>query len=138
MNEKENVELVRQIHAALLRRDAEGFREFLNGLAPDVEWWAAGPPDILPWAGMHRGHEGVTQFFTALRGAMEYLQFEPGEFIAQDDTVVMIVQARVRARATGRTFESGIVRISSFLEGKVALVRNYYDTAAYVAAIRGA
>ncbi len=134
MNEKKNLRLIEQLHLGdsysqnLLRSDL---------LTNDTEWWAAGPPDTLPWAGTYRGREQITRWFEVLNKTMEYNQFEPFESIAQGDNVVVLYHAQGRAKSTGRAFKSDIVRIYTFHEGKLTKVRNYYDTASYVSALRG-
>ena len=32
-------------------------------VADGVEWWAAGAPERLPWAGTWRGRDGMIKFF---------------------------------------------------------------------------
>ena len=109
----------------------------VDALAEDVEWWAAGPPDVLPWAGTWRRPDGVAKWFDALDAAMEYDRAEPYERYAQGDTVIELFHGEGRARTTGRPFASDIVRIYTFRAGRIAKVRNYYDTAAYAAALQG-
>jgi ketosteroid isomerase-like protein len=139
MSEQENVRRVQSLYG---HTDTEGY--FLGRaalwdlLADDVEWWAAGPPDRLPWAGTVRGHEGVRGWMAVLNERMEYTQFDPLEYVAQGDTVVEVVMASGRAISTGRSFASEIVRIWTFRDGKAVKVRSYYDTAAYVVALQGA
>ena len=87
-------------------------------LAEDVEWWVAGPPDALPWAGTVQGYAGIVRWHEALNDAMDDERFEVVE-------------------ATGRPFESEVVRFWSFRDGRVVRVRSYDDTAAYLAAYRG-
>jgi ketosteroid isomerase-like protein len=108
-----------------------------NLIADDIEWWAAGPPDLLPWAGTFRGQDGIRHWFEALRGAVEYDRFEPLELIAQGDSVVELIHGAGWVRATGRRYESVIVRIWTIRDGKVVRVRSFYDTYAYVSALYG-
>lgn len=106
-------------------------------IADEIEWWAAGPPDLLPWAGTFRGQDGIRRWFEALQGAVEYDQFTPLELIAQGDTVVELIHGAGRAKGTGRRFESVIARIWTIQGGKVTRVRSFYDTYAYVSALHG-
>lgn len=100
-------------------------------LSEDVEWWAAGSRDRLPWAGTWRGKSGVAEFFRVLNAEMDYDKFEPEELISAGDHVIAIVSAAGRAIRTGRSFESHIVREYLFRDGKIVRVRNFYDTASY-------
>lgn len=72
MNDSANVAAVRALHlAAGLSRDR------LWALpADDVEWFALGSPDVLPWAGTVRGHDGVRRWFAVLNEAMAYERFD--------------------------------------------------------------
>ncbi|MBI4416784.1 MAG: nuclear transport factor 2 family protein [Euryarchaeota archaeon] len=103
----------------------------------DVEWWAAGPPEVLPWAGSWRGPEAVGRWFDILNGTLEYDAWEPYEYVVQGETVVEFVRAGGRVRANGRRYESDIVRVWTFRDGRITRVRSFYDTAKYVEAMRG-
>jgi len=100
-------------------------------LADDVEWQVAGSPDLLPWAGVVSGPDGVRGWLETLNEHMEYDRFELVEIHGDGDTVVEIVIASGQAAASRRPFESEIVRVWTFRDGKAVLVRSYYDTAAY-------
>jgi ketosteroid isomerase-like protein len=136
MSEQENRRIVELIQAR-----QGGILEELERhdlIADDIEWWAAGPPDLLPWAGTFRGQEGIRRWFEALRGAVEYDRFEPLQLIAQEDSVVEVIRGAGHARATGRRYESDIVRIWTIRDGKVVRVRSFYDTHTYVSALHEA
>ncbi len=104
-------------------------------VAENVEWYVLGSPEELPWAGTFHGPDGVRRWMEVLDEHMEYERFEPLEFFADGETVVEIVMAGGRARATGRPFESEVVRIWTFREGKAVRVRSFYDTGAYERAL---
>jgi ketosteroid isomerase-like protein len=106
-------------------------------LADSAEWWVAGPPAILPFAGTWRGIAGILEFERRLDATMRYDRVELRRYLVSGDDVAAIFLGAGVAKATGRPFESEIVRLYTFREGKVVRVRNFYDTAAYVAAVRG-
>ena len=131
---KQNLQLVNLLH------HGESYSQNLlrSGLLTETtEWWAAGPKEILPWAGTVRGREAISKWFQVLNENMEYDQFESFETISQDDRVVVLYHGSGRAKSTGHEFKSDICRIYDFEKGKLVKVRNYYDTAAYVAALKG-
>ena len=134
MTERENVQAVQGLYAAFQRGD---FTAFLNTLADEVEWFVPGPQQILSWAGLRKGREQVAQFFTEYAQAAEIQQFEPREFIAQGERVVVLRYRRDRVKATGRTFESEWAQVFSLRAGKIMSFRGYIDTAAVVTAFRG-
>ncbi|MEK6988149.1 MAG: nuclear transport factor 2 family protein [Candidatus Thermoplasmatota archaeon] len=94
------------------------------------------PEGTLPWAGTWRGREGVARWFDALNAAMEYDRAEPFEWYAQGDTVIELFHGEGHAKPTGRPFKSDIARIYTMRRSRIVRVRNFYDTAAYVAALR--
>ena len=130
MADSEGLRLLAEIYAV---RDRTG--TLMDGVlahaADDIEWWAAGPPGVLPWAGSFRGREGVARWFQVLNGSLEYDRWDPVETFAAADHVVEIVRAGGRVRSNGRRYESDIVRVWTFRGGKLVRVRSFYDTAAY-------
>lgn len=96
---------------------------------------AAGSRERLPWAGSWRGKAGAQEFFRILSTEMKYEKFEAEELISDGDHIIAIVSASGHAVRSGRPFESQIVRIYEFRNGKIVKVRNFYDTAAYERAL---
>jgi uncharacterized protein len=128
-----NRDAVAALHAApagTLSRDA-----LFALLDEDVEWVAIGDPELMPWAGIHRGHDGVARWLEMLNAAMEYERFELLELYADGDTVIEIVRAEGYARSTGNAFVSDVVRIFTFRGDKAVRVRSFYDTGAYLGAL---
>ncbi len=133
-SEQENMRVLQDVLQAWDRRD---FESVLSNFAEDVEWHAAGPPDILPWAGTHRGRDGWMRWRELLGQTVEYKQFDTLKFVAQGDTIVQFIHAKGVAKGTGRSYDSDIARVWTFREGKVVRVQNFLDTYAYARAIRG-
>lgn len=131
MSEQENVEIVQQLYADVLRGNIP---DVLNFLADDVEWKEpqAGAP---PFAGTRRGRDQVAEFFKHFGKTVELEQFEPREYIAQGDQVVALGYYRVRWNSTGRTSETDWAMVWTFRVGKVAKFQAYTDSAAEVAAL---
>lgn len=133
MSAEENTQIVKQTYAAFLRGDIEGLLKFYSD---DVLWDVYGPSSV-PTAGTFRGRAGLAQFFAKVDEAMEAQSFEPQEYIAQDDQVVVLGQYTWRAKPTGRTFSSNWAHVVTLRDGKIIRFREYTDTAAAVAAFSG-
>src|SRR5215210_5597289 len=101
MAEQENIRLVQALYAAFGRGDIPAL---LDALTDDVEWWEPGPTDVLPWAGLRRGSDQVGQLFRVLDEVEEVQQFQPQEFVAQGDRVVVLGHERCRIKSTGRIY----------------------------------
>jgi ketosteroid isomerase-like protein len=108
----------------------------LNLLTDDVEWRLAGPTQVT-YAGIHRGRQTVADFFKLIGQTTEFEQFEPQEYIAQGDKVVVLGHERQRVKTTGEVGENDWAMVFTVRDGKIARFRNYEDTAAVAAAHRG-
>ena len=93
---------------------------------------------MIPFAGTRRGREGVAEFFSLLGETLEFQQFEPREFVAQGDTVVVLGYESSLIKPTGRTIEHEWARVYTLTGGKIAKGRFFEDTAAYVVAFDAA
>jgi len=131
MSEQDNVRLVQNAYDAFQRGDIEGL---LQLVADDVEWITPGPSDIMLAAGHRRGREGVAEFFSSLSSQEDVELFEPKEYVAQGDKVVVICSYRGRVKATGRSAETDLVHVFDIKDGKVQRFREFYDTAAVLPA----
>ncbi len=134
MSDQTNLGVVQQIYAAVGSGDIPAL---LSLLTDDVEWTLQGP-SLIPWAGTRRGREGVAEFFSLLGETLEFEQFEPREFVAQGDTVVVLGYERSLVKPTGRTFEQEWAHVYTLKDGKIAKARFIEDTAAQVVAFDAA
>jgi len=130
MSDQANVGVVQQGYEALGRGDIPAL---LDLMADDVEWTLQGPP-VIPWAGTRRGREAVAQFFSLLGETLEFEQFEPREYVAQGDTVVVLGHERSLVKPTGRGFEQEWAHVYTLRDGKIATGLFIEDTAAQVEA----
>ena len=131
MSERDNEEVVRTVFECFGRGDVEGM---LGVVAEDVVWRMEGAAEVVPYAGERRGHAGVVDFLQRLGGNVEFESFEPREFIAGGDKVVVLGGERGRVRATGKTFDNEWAIVFGVRDGKVTSFRCYEDTGAVAAA----
>jgi hypothetical protein len=123
MSVQENVQIVKDAYAAFGRGDIQGL---LALLAEDIEWIS--PGGGLPPGGAYRGPAAVADFFRKLSGTVEFSSFEPREFVAEGDRVLVVGFDSWRAKVTNRTFEGHWVMAFTVRNGKVTNVREYVDT----------
>ena len=135
MSEQDNLQIVKEAYASFTRGDIPAI---LNTLSDDVVWFLPGQTDLVPVAGERRGRDEVGQFFSALDENQEVKEFEPQEFIAQGEKVVVLGQYRWRVKSTGREFSSDWAHVFTLRDGKVVGFHEYYDTAACADAYRAA
>ena len=133
MDKPDTVQIVRDLYAAFARNDIQ---TALNTFANNVEFQHPMTTAVWPWAGKLHGREQVARFFAGLAEAAEWEHFEPREFIAQDDRVVVTVYERLRLRSNGRPLENEMVNLFTLQNGKIVRMRIYEDTAPLIVAIR--
>jgi ketosteroid isomerase-like protein len=135
MAEQENVGVVRDAYAAFQRGDIPGL---IGLLTEDVDWWAPGSPEQLPQAGRLSGRAAVGGFFERLSASEDITHFEPREFIAQGDKVVVTGNYKGRTKPAGRDYDLDWLHVFTVRDGRLAAFREYLDTAALADAHRGA
>jgi ketosteroid isomerase-like protein len=126
MNEQENAGLVRQAYQSIKAGDIQSF---LNLLAGDVQWQLPEMENV-PFAGKWQGREEVREFFSKVFELQDVVEFEPKEFIAHGDKVVVLGRFSMRIKATGRIFGSDWAHVWTVKGGKVTHFYEYVDTAA--------
>ena len=125
MSTAESLQLVKDGYAAFGRGDLPGL---LSLLAEDVVWDI--PGEGLPIAGSYRGQADVASFFEKLRQDTDILEFQPREFLADGDRVLVVGWERVKIKATGRGADVDWVMSFTIRDGKIAAFRQYTDTKA--------
>jgi ketosteroid isomerase-like protein len=110
-----------------------------GALSDSVEWVVPGPSEILPFAGTWRGLPGIIEFQRRLDTTMRYDRVELLQYLVSANSVAAVFVGEGVSRATGKPFHSEILRLYTFDPSgrKIVHVRNYYDTNAYVEAVRG-
>jgi len=132
--EDENVKIVRQGYEAFGRNDLPALLSLLDS---QISWTTPGPPD-LPTAGVRTGHAEVEEFFRSLSATADILRFEPRQFIAQGDHVVVIGDDTSRVKATGKTVEFRWTHVFTLRQGTIVAFEEIGDVTALVAELHAA
>lgn len=130
---QDNTQVVLDLYTAFGRGDVPSI---LGLLTDDVDWHFVGQPEDIPFAGPRHGHQQMVGFFTIIGQTVEVLAFGPREVMAFEDKVLVLGHERVRVRATGRVFETDWAHLFTLGDGKIARLREFYDTATIAAAFR--
>lgn len=132
MSEQENLRAVQGLFEAFGRGDMHAL---LNFVAEDVRWTIPGPANV-PYFGERNAHAGVSDFFSNIGSSVEFERFEPREFIARDERVVVLGSERGRVKQTGKTFDNDWAMVFTLRDGKVSDFFCYENTAAVSEAFR--
>ncbi len=126
MNEQRNTETARRSYELFKAGDIKS----LMDLYTDDADWENPKTENMPQTGKRRGKQEILEFLS-LVGQDENLHFEPREFIAQGDKVVVLGDYGWRIKATGKEYESDFVHVCTFDDdGKITSFKEYLDTAA--------
>jgi len=109
-----NVEVVRRVHDAASRRDAETVLALYD---PDVELDVSRVQIV--GQNSYRGHEGLRRFFGEWHEAWESIDYSFEELIDAGEQVVSVVTRRARGRASGADVEWPLALVWTLHDGKV-------------------
>ena len=121
-----NTEIVQNAYECFGKGDVPGI---LASCAEDIEWTV---PEIenAAFAGNRSGTDAVAKFFAELTEAEDITRFEPLEFIAEGDKVVVLGESEATVRATGKTYQTDWVHVFHVHDGKVKEFQEFFDNAA--------
>jgi ketosteroid isomerase-like protein len=127
MQEAQNTRVVQDAYTAFERGDIPGI---LAALDDNVVWRPVmGAGAHVPTAGERRGKIAVGEFFKILGDTVAFERFEPAEFIAQGDKVVVLGHYAAKTPA-GRRFVSDWAMVFALRNGKVVSFQEFTDSAA--------
>ena len=128
MNER-NKQLVKNLCAAFAHRDIPALLAMLDD---DVMWRL--PGKVPHYSGIYWSRGSVAGFFENLEAHIVLEAFEPRDFIAEEDRVVVTGWSRGQVKSTQRRFNARWVMFFTIRDGKIAKFEEYADTQALVAA----
>ena len=105
----------------------------LNALTEDVTWKEP-PAGKSPLSGTWHGHDGVADFFRTIDEVSETEEFQPKEYIAQGNKVVVLGYYKFLATLTGKHWESEWAMLFTLRDRKIAEFQFFGDTGAEAAA----
>jgi uncharacterized protein len=132
MNLQENVKIVQQAYENFKNGNIPAL---LESMADNVEWEL---PELegVPAAGKRQGRNGVADFFAKLSETQQVVNFEPTEFVAQDEKVVVLGHYTWRVTASQGQFTSDWAHVFTVRNGRIERFQEYTDTAAVAAAYK--
>jgi ketosteroid isomerase-like protein len=127
----DNAEVVRRGFEALGEGGVEALLELV-----DEEFEFTTPPDMSAEPDTYRGHEGLRRYFDSFYDAMEEIRFEPQQFIAVGERVVVPFRLTARGRTTGIEVEQRAVFVWEVRDGVAVGLKLFTDVEEATAAAR--
>ncbi len=128
-----NLAQVKAVYDAFGRGDV---RAILDGCSPAIKWHSGGTREDFPVFGPRSGLDGVASFFKDVAENNQFSSFEPRDFLASGDKVVVIGHYDMTQKKTGKPLSSDWVHIFTFAGGKCVAWRELNDSAAFYKAYR--
>jgi ketosteroid isomerase-like protein len=125
MTDNPNLRIQEQFVTAVFAGDADTIRSLC---APEFELHEGSG---LPFAGTFRGAEGFLEFLGVFNDAFDIEYLTPVRTYVSDDPDWLVgeLNLRARLRADGKLFESSLVEIWQFKNGKVVGIKPHYFNA---------
>ncbi len=123
--ESQNIDVVKKAYEHFKTGDLQGL---LAQFSDDISWHTPGFPKV-PYAGRFRSRGEVAQFFVGLGKTAQFERFEPQEYLAREDRVVVFGFYAGLGRETGRPFATDWAMLFTVRNGKIAAFREFFDTA---------
>ena len=125
MSTSDNIAATQKLFEAFGTGNIPGIVAFLND---DVVINFYGPEDIIPYAGTYNGKQEAQRFFETVLSSVDIHVFEPEEFIAERDKVIVTGHLHLTAKSTGASIKSDFVHVITMKNGKWSRFRDFMDT----------
>jgi ketosteroid isomerase-like protein len=127
---KTNTERVQELYDSFAEGDFETIRDIMD---PDVELHE--PKGIAGGGTQHGFDEIVENVFSKIGTEWEDVSVVPDRYVADGDTVVVLLTWSGTASKTGKSVEYPNAHVFDFEDGKIVQWRSYADTALFNAAL---
>ena len=120
-----NLKIQEQFVSAVFAGDADTIRSLCS---PDFELHEGSG---LPFAGIYRGADGFLEFLGVFNETFDIEELVPVRTFTTDDPDWLIGELNLRAtvRASGQRFESSLLEMWQFRDGKVVRIKPHYFNA---------
>ena len=115
MTAEDNRKLVQMCYEAFDRGDLQ---VIYDAVSDDVVW-TNHSPETWAYSGVYYGQGGVEQYFLNL-DVIKLERFDVRRILAEDDTVVVVLDQRYTVKATGKSAEGPLVHLLTLKDGKIA------------------
>ncbi len=126
MSNEQNIAATQKLFEAFGAGDVPRILEYMND---DILIEFYGPDDIIPYAGTYKGREEARSFFETVLSSVDIHVFEPEEFLADKDKVIVTGHLHLTAKRTGGTIKSDFVHVITMAGGKWSRFRDFMNTA---------
>jgi ketosteroid isomerase-like protein len=118
-------EVVQAMYEAYGLGNMEALR---NTLSADIQWIYHGT-DEIEHSGVYKGKKGVTEFFGNVNAHIDYLDFQPNQFIAEGKKVVVLGNEKQKIKNNGEILEQEWVQVYTVENELITRMEEFSNTA---------
>lgn len=115
------LEIVKEVYSRFAEGDIKGF---LALCSDDIEWVVNGPV-TLEKCQAFKGHKGVQDFLNILGDSWEFSTFTPQQFIANEQTVVVLGEETGIDKKSNLKFENRWSHVFDVRDGQIIRFREF-------------
>ena len=120
-----NTEIVKNAYECFGSGNIQGLLELYSD---DISWITP-KIDNAVYSGARQGKAALAEFFELLGKSEEFTEFEPKEFVAEGDKVITLGKFTTNVKATGKSYSSEWVHVTTLKDGKITAFKEFFDTA---------
>jgi len=98
-----------------------------NTLSEDIQWVYHGT-DEIEHSGTYKGKKGVTEFFSNVNAHIDYLDFQPDQFIAEGNVVVVLGNEKQKIKKNGEILEQKWVQVYTVESELITRMEEFSNT----------
>jgi len=118
-------QIVQSMYAAYAAGNMEMLKKTLSD---DILWIYHGTEEIHH-ASIYKGKDGVMQFFNDVNDHIEYLDFQPKQFIAEGNVVVVLGNEKQKIKRNNEVLEQEWVQIYTVKQELITKMEEFSNTA---------
>ena len=99
----------------------------LDNCTDDIEWGSYSNT-VVPFGKTYHGKKGAAEFFSTLGGMLDYKIFDPQDYYADKDSVLVRGRHEATVKATGKNFSHEFLMHFKLRDGKVFSFFAFVDT----------
>ncbi|MEM9972859.1 MAG: nuclear transport factor 2 family protein [Pseudomonadota bacterium] len=128
--QQKNTALLREAWARWHESRGTDLAMWYNYMARDVRILSLADGGAgMPYTTARRGHAALDEYLTGLTTNFTMDHWTIDETVAEGDRVVGIGSTGWTHRASGRSFDTPVVIVTTWADGKITDYREFYDTA---------
>jgi ketosteroid isomerase-like protein len=136
MSHEGNIEKLQSVYASFACGNVSAI---VAALDPEFVWTNPGPSAEFSYFGTHTGRNAALRVFQFIGDHLQMQKFEPYRFLADGDTVVVLIrqEATVRSSGRARSYAQTCAHVWTLKDGTPIALHDLQDTMVVVSALRG-